>query len=124
MLEILKIILDKKAITWYNKVIFNIGVICAKGISQKDKDQGENMERIKKSNHVVGLKQTKKAVQAERAKIVFIAENAERYIAAPLEELCRKNSVEVVFVSSMKELAKSCHVEVPTSAAAIVKDAD
>lgn len=81
------------------------------------------MERIKKSNHVVGLKQTQKAVRANKAEIVFIAQDAERYIAAPLEDLCRKNSVEVVFVSTMKKLAKACHVEVPTSAAAIVKDA-
>ncbi len=81
------------------------------------------MERIKISTHVVGLKQTKKAVQAKRAQIVFIAEDADRFVAAPLEELCRKNSVEVVFVSTMKELAKACHVEVPTATAAIVKDA-
>lgn len=85
--------------------------------------QGEKMERIKTSTHVVGLKQTKKAVEAGKAELVFIARDADGHVVFPLEKLCEGKSVEVVYVNNMKELAKACHVEVPTAVATIVKDA-
>ncbi|MBQ9737835.1 MAG: ribosomal L7Ae/L30e/S12e/Gadd45 family protein [Clostridia bacterium] len=81
------------------------------------------MERIKKSPHVVGIKQTKKAVEAGRAELVFIARDADGHVVFPLEKLCGEKSVEVLYVNNMKELAKACHIEVPTAVATIVKDA-
>ena len=81
------------------------------------------MERIKQNTHVVGLKQTKKAIEAGKAALVFIAEDADGYVAYPIEQLCVERCVEIVRAPSMKELAKACHVEVPTAFAAIVKDA-
>lgn len=81
------------------------------------------MERIKTSAHVVGLKQTKKAVEAGNAAIVFIARDADGHVVFPLEKLCEEKAVEVVYVNNMKELAKASHVEVPTAVVAIVKNA-
>ncbi len=81
------------------------------------------MERIYKTAHVVGLKQTKKAIESGKAGLVFIAEDADGYVVYPLLKLCEENSVEVVRVSSMKELGKACHIDVPTAFATIVKDA-
>ena len=81
------------------------------------------MERIKMSPHVVGLKQSKKAIEAGRAGLVFVARDADSHVVFPLERLCGEKNVEVVYVNNMKELAKACHVEVPTAIATIVKDA-
>lgn len=81
------------------------------------------MERIKHSTHVVGLKQTKKAIESNRASLVFVAEDADGYVVYPLKQLCEEKSVEIVQVPSMKELGKACHIDVPTAVAAIVKDA-
>ena len=81
------------------------------------------MERIRNEEHVVSLKQTKKAVESGRASLVFIARDADMHVVYPLERLCGEKSVEVVYVNNMKELAKACHVEVPTAVAAIVKNA-
>ncbi|MBR5154926.1 MAG: ribosomal L7Ae/L30e/S12e/Gadd45 family protein [Clostridia bacterium] len=81
------------------------------------------MERIKTSTHVVGLKQTKKAIESNKAQLVFIAQDADSYVVFPLEKLCEEKSVEIVYVSSMKELGKACHIDVPTAVATIVKDA-
>ena len=81
------------------------------------------MERIKLSPHVVGLKQTKKALEAGNALLVFIARDADSYVVFPLEKKCEEKAVEVVYVSSMKELAKAVHVDVPTAVVAIVKNA-
>lgn len=81
------------------------------------------MEKISGRAHVVGLKQSKKALDAGRAEIVYIARDADMHIVFPIEELCEKCGVEIVYVNNMKELAKACHVEVPTAVATIVKDA-
>lgn len=81
------------------------------------------MERIKTSTHVVGLKQTKKAIEADKAALVFIARDADSHVVFPLEKLCESKKVEVVYVNNMKELGKACHVDVPTAVATIVKDA-
>ncbi len=81
------------------------------------------MERIRQNPHVVGIKQTKKAVEGGKAKLVFIARDADGHVVFPLEKLCQEKSVEVTYVNNMKELAKACHVDVPTAVATIVKDA-
>ena len=81
------------------------------------------MERLKKKPHVVGLKQTKKAIESGRAEIVFIARDADLHVVFPLEKSCEENALTVVYVNNMKELAKACHVDVPTAVATIVKDA-
>ena len=81
------------------------------------------MERIKTDDHVVGLKQSKKAIEAGMAKIVFIARDADMHVVFPLEKLCEEKGVEIVYVNNMKELAKACRVDVPTAVATIVKSA-
>ncbi len=81
------------------------------------------MERIKTNPHVVGIKQTKKAVEAGKAELVFIARDADGHVVFPLEKLCEEKSVAVEYVNNMKELAKACHVDVPTAVATIVKNA-
>lgn len=82
------------------------------------------MERIKQNPHVVGLKQSKKAIESGKAELVFVARDADSHVVFPLERLCGEKSVEVIYVNNMKELAKACHVEVPTAVATILgKDA-
>ena len=79
------------------------------------------MERIKTSQHVVGLKQSKKAIESGNAELVFIARDADSHVVFPLERLCGEKGVRVEYVNNMKELAKACHVEVPTAVATIIR---
>lgn len=82
------------------------------------------MERLLSSPKVVGLKQSKQAVAAGKAKLVFAAKDADAWVMEPLIALCKEHDVEVVWVPAMKELAKACKVEVPAACAAILdKDA-
>ena len=82
------------------------------------------MERLKSSSHVVGLKQSRKAIDTGRAELVFVARDADSHVVFPIERLCSEKGVPVEYVNNMKELAKACHVEVPTAVAAILgKDA-
>ena len=73
-----------------------------------------------KGNHVIGLKQTMRAVKRGQAKAVYVAEDAERKITEPLFELCSEKNVLTVAVPSMKELARALGVEVETAAAALL----
>ncbi len=78
------------------------------------------MERLRSQEHFVGLKQSQKAVEAGNAKVAYVAEDAESRIKLPFENLCSLKGVPVVYVSTMKELAKACHVDVPTAVAVIL----
>ena len=75
---------------------------------------------LSKMNLVVGAKQLKKAVKAGRAKVVFLAENADPAVTEPLEELCTANHIQITWVPSMTELGRSCGIEVGAAAAAVV----
>ncbi|MBQ2451988.1 MAG: ribosomal L7Ae/L30e/S12e/Gadd45 family protein [Bacteroidales bacterium] len=79
------------------------------------------MERLITAQKVVGLKQSKKAVLQGRAKLCFVAEDADPWVANPFLALCNERGVEVVKAPSMKELAKACRVEVPTACAVILE---
>jgi len=69
---------------------------------------------------IVGTKQLKKALLAGRAKVVFLAENADPAITEPLEELCREKNIHITWVPSMSELGQSCGIEVGAAAAAVI----
>ena len=77
-------------------------------------------EDVSKKQIVVGAKQLKKAVQAGRARYVFLAENADPAVTEPLEELCTANHIQITWVHSMTELGRSCGIEVGAAAAAVV----
>ena len=68
---------------------------------------------------VVGTKQLKKALLAGRAKVVFLAENADPAVTEPIEEMCRERNIHIIWVSSMSELGRSCGIEVGAAAAAV-----
>ncbi len=72
---------------------------------------------------VVGAKQLKKAVDAGRARHVFLAENADPAITGPLQQLCQQRGVEVSWVPSMAQLGHSCGIDVGAAAAAVVRSA-
>jgi large subunit ribosomal protein L7A len=73
------------------------------------------------SRRVVGLKQTKKALKEGRASVVYIAEDAQTAVVAPIEELCREQGVEVIKAPSMAQLGAACNIEVGAATVAILK---
>ena len=70
---------------------------------------------------VVGAKQLKKAVEAGRARYVFLAENAAPAVTQPLALLCRSHQVQTAWVPTMAELGRACGIEVGAAAAAVVE---
>ena len=70
---------------------------------------------------VVGSKQLRKALTSGRARCVWLAENADPAITEPIEDMCRKNLVECVWVCSKEQLGHACGIEVGAAAAAAVE---
>ncbi|MCX7842033.1 MAG: ribosomal L7Ae/L30e/S12e/Gadd45 family protein [Clostridia bacterium] len=78
-------------------------------------------ENLKSSKKVVGIKQSAKALENGTAALVFVARDADPRVIKGIIELCTKNSVEIVYEESMKQLGKACGIEVGAAVACIVK---
>ena len=69
---------------------------------------------------VVGVKQLRKALLSDKARLVCLAENAEPALTEPIEALCQQKNVEYAWVASMTDLGRACGIEVGAAAAAAV----
>jgi len=66
---------------------------------------------------IAGLKQSKKAVEANEIKLAYVAKDADKNVVAGFLQLCKMKGIEVDASLDMKKLAKLCKVEVPTAVA-------
>jgi large subunit ribosomal protein L7A len=66
----------------------------------------------------VGTKQTLKAVENGKAKVVYYAKDAEDHVLRPLLKACKEKAIEVVTVDTMQQLGKICGIEIGAAAAA------
>ena len=74
----------------------------------------------KKNHMVVGAKQLRKAVLGGRAKLVYLAEDADPAVTEPVEMLCQKHHIPVTWVPHMANLGRACGIEVGAAAAAVL----
>ena len=79
-----------------------------------------NLAEFSGKRFVVGAKQLRKALQSGKARYVYLAENADPAITAPIEEQCKLNSVPYAWVRSMQDLGRACGIEVGAAAASAV----
>ncbi len=79
------------------------------------------LEDLKTNKKAVGIKQTLKAVENGFAKVVFIARDADEKIIGSIMEVCQKNSIDIVYADNMKQLGKSCGIEVGAATACLLK---
>jgi len=70
------------------------------------------------SKRVVGAKQTLKAITNGNVLKVYIAKDAEEHVTKRIKELCEENSIEIVYIDTMKELGVMCGIDVGAAAAA------
>ncbi len=69
---------------------------------------------------LVGLKQTRQALEKGRVSKVFVARDAEPCLVQPLVETCRKSGIPTEEIASMRELGAACGIHVGAAAAAIL----
>ena len=70
---------------------------------------------------VVGLKQTRRAVQSGRAECVWLGTDADPEVLAPLRSACHEASVAVVETLTMAEIGKACGITIRAAACATIR---
>ncbi len=82
-----------------------------------------DVERLKAAPaRAVGTNQTAKAIARGRARVVFVAQDADRRITEPVLRAARERGLEVVEVSTMEALGRACGISVGAAAAAILDE--
>lgn len=71
---------------------------------------------------VVGVKQTIKIIKNGKARIVYIASDADKRVTEPIEDLCRQNNIEIIFINTMAELGHMCGIDVGAATAALINE--
>lgn len=79
------------------------------------------LEQLKRQARTVGIKQTIRLVEENRAKAVFVAGDADDRVTAELLALCGRKRVQVIVVESMKMLGRACGIEVGAAVAALAE---
>jgi len=79
------------------------------------------LESIKSSKKTIGIRQSMKAVENGLADVVYIAKDADEKVVRGIKELCNTNSIEIVYIDTMKQLGKACGIEVGAAVACILK---
>ncbi|WP_324332481.1 ribosomal L7Ae/L30e/S12e/Gadd45 family protein [Methylomusa anaerophila] len=80
------------------------------------------LDTLKTAKKVIGAKQTARAVEKGLALKVYLAQDADRRVIAPLMETCRRNQIPIETGATMGELGKACGIEVGAASVAIVKE--
>ena len=81
-----------------------------------------DVERLKAAaQRAVGTNQTAKAISRGQARVVFVAQDADRRVTEPVLRAARERGMEVVQVSSMAALGRACGIAVGAAAAAILE---
>ena len=70
----------------------------------------------------VGTKQTAKTVEQGKARMVYVAQDADSSLVGRILQLCKQRGVPVTFVDTMHNLGKACGIDVGTAAAAVAEE--
>lgn len=82
-----------------------------------------DVERLKAAAaRAVGTNQTAKAIARGQARVVFVAQDADRRITEPVLRAARERGLEVVEVPTMEQLGRACGIAVGAAAAAILDE--
>ncbi len=78
-------------------------------------------ELAKHSKISVGIKQSTKAIQMDKAAMLYVAKDADHNVTNPVVELATEKSIDIIFVETMKELGRACNIDVGAATAVIEK---
>ena len=79
------------------------------------------LDELKTAERVVGIKQLRKALTAQRVQTVYVARDADPMLTEPLLEQCEQAQVTDVYVATMQKLGIACGIPVPAAAAATIR---
>ncbi len=73
------------------------------------------------SNAIVGTKQVLKAIAADQLACVYIAKDADGFLANKIKAACFEHGVAVTEVPTMRELGTACKIDVGAACAGLPK---
>lgn len=76
------------------------------------------------SNKVVGLKQSKRVIEAGSALKAFVAMDSDGDIKESFVNFCKENNTPVEYVETMLELGSACNIDVGAAVVTILKNSD
>ena len=77
---------------------------------------------LQTKSKVIGVKQSAKAVRADQARCVDLAEDADPALLAPIEDQCCEKEIPLIRVESMALLGQACGIDVGAAVAVVLKD--
>lgn len=77
-------------------------------------------ERLKNADKAVGAKQALRALKTGKARLVYLAADADPKVTEPLALLCAETGVESVSLPSMQALGRACGISVGSAAVALL----
>ncbi|WP_099191121.1 ribosomal L7Ae/L30e/S12e/Gadd45 family protein [Tepidibacter mesophilus] len=80
-----------------------------------------DLQSLRNEKKVIGTKQASRALKENKAKLVFIAQDAEKHVTKRVEELSKQNNVEIIYVDFMEELGRICNIQVGAAIVAVLK---
>lgn len=80
------------------------------------------LEELRQRRKTVGMKQTIKALEANRIRSVYVASDADERLVSRILDACRDKGIQVQRAESMKLLGKACGIDVGTAVAGIIED--
>ena len=81
------------------------------------------LSELETTSKVIGVKQSLKAVKAGQAKCVYLAQDADPMLLAPIEAQCSEVGVQTVAVESMAVLGRACGIDVGAAVAVVLREA-
>lgn len=78
------------------------------------------LTQLEQAAKVVGVKQTRRALNDGRAKSVFLARDADPALTEPMAQAAEDKGVPVLWTEHMKELGKACGIAVGAAVAATI----
>jgi len=79
------------------------------------------LERLRAAEHrAVGSNQTAKAIRRGRARLVFVAADADRRVVQDVVAAARESGLELVEGATMRDLGRACGIAVGAAAAAVL----
>lgn len=78
------------------------------------------LTQLQNTAKVVGVKQTRRALNDGRAKEIFLARDADPNLTEPLAAQAEGKGIEICWIDSMKTLGKACGISVGAAVAAII----
>lgn len=80
------------------------------------------LQELASQNKVVGVKQSRKAINQERAAKAFFAADADPVLIDTLRRCCEEKGVPVESGFSCAELGRACRISVGAAVAVLLKD--